>query len=355
MHGPTSPSPSSSFNRRSLTPPLIFPASQESESNQHQLEILHPDLKEFTTHSPSQHVVTGIQSSVESRGQSADPLLLSTPSRREIGLDRHNSSPVIPITPQTRHPQKSLSASPLTPIQSPRTSPVKQAVVRPLSDQAPSPDAAHDSSQHAKSPAPGQPHAQDDATMALLAELDGAEGTRYSLRTRKARQLNPYEYDKIMYKRQMRAIPDAIVKMRSPPQRHHGGSRGPRDDASSDPDVDPNTLDMDDSDQERPRRRRSKSAASHENLSGGGRNSVHVSPRRWRPRAFNDTFSSDSDVDDSRKDVIALLGKQPNTDRQPGRVRHKYRAKPFPLSDKALGKLPSREPGTDVSSALLPI
>ena len=39
---------------------------------------------------------------------------------------------------------------------------------------------------------------------------------RYSLRNRADKQLHPYEYDKKLYKRQMRGNPDAIVKLRSP-------------------------------------------------------------------------------------------------------------------------------------------
>ncbi|EED77379.1 predicted protein [Postia placenta Mad-698-R] len=46
----------------------------------------------------------------------------------------------------------------------------------------------------------------------LAQESAQTEG-RYSLRARQARQKNPYAYDKALYKRQMRANPDAIVKM----------------------------------------------------------------------------------------------------------------------------------------------
>ena len=40
--------------------------------------------------------------------------------------------------------------------------------------------------------------------------------SRYALRTRNAKQLNPYVYDQLLYKKQMRANPDAIVKVVSP-------------------------------------------------------------------------------------------------------------------------------------------
>jgi hypothetical protein len=48
----------------------------------------------------------------------------------------------------------------------------------------------------------------------IPAEL--VEKSRYSLRTRNAKQLNPYIYDQLLYKKQMQAIPDAIVKVVSP-------------------------------------------------------------------------------------------------------------------------------------------
>ena len=48
-------------------------------------------------------------------------------------------------------------------------------------------------------------------------DLDLAGNSRrYSLRARQARQLNPYAFDKALYKQQLRHNPDAIVKMRSP-------------------------------------------------------------------------------------------------------------------------------------------
>lgn len=56
----------------------------------------------------------------------------------------------------------------------------------------------------------------------LLEEEDAPR--RYSLRNRQPRQLNPYEYDKRMYKMQLSRIPEAIVKVVSPPKKpgEHG-------------------------------------------------------------------------------------------------------------------------------------
>lgn len=45
---------------------------------------------------------------------------------------------------------------------------------------------------------------------------DNNLGTRYSFRRREPKQINPYLFDKHMYKKQLRNIPDAIVKATSP-------------------------------------------------------------------------------------------------------------------------------------------
>jgi hypothetical protein len=54
--------------------------------------------------------------------------------------------------------------------------------------------------------------------------------TRYTLRARQAKQLNPYAYDKIQYKQQLRSNPDAIVKIVSPKKGGHHGHQQSYDD-----------------------------------------------------------------------------------------------------------------------------
>ncbi|KAL4063194.1 Mus7/MMS22 family-domain-containing protein [Scleroderma citrinum] len=56
---------------------------------------------------------------------------------------------------------------------------------------------------------------------------------RYSLRRRDPRQINPYAYDKLLYKQQMRSNPDAIVKFRSPVRRAHGQRVDEQDETQS--------------------------------------------------------------------------------------------------------------------------
>ncbi|KAF7430537.1 hypothetical protein PC9H_006245 [Pleurotus ostreatus] len=59
---------------------------------------------------------------------------------------------------------------------------------------------------------------------------------RYSLRTRQAKQIRPYAYDKLSYKQQLRGNPDAIVKVVSP-RHHRRHSRSRSVEGGSDPNT----------------------------------------------------------------------------------------------------------------------
>ncbi|KAG2110321.1 Mus7/MMS22 family-domain-containing protein [Suillus discolor] len=67
-------------------------------------------------------------------------------------------------------------------------------------------------------PLPSPPH--------LVIPDDPEPVSRYSLRRRQARQLQPYAFDKAQYKAQMKANPDAIVKFVSPQHREMHGEDG---------------------------------------------------------------------------------------------------------------------------------
>ncbi|KAG1876642.1 Mus7/MMS22 family-domain-containing protein [Suillus subalutaceus] len=60
----------------------------------------------------------------------------------------------------------------------------------------------------------------------LVIPEDPEPVSRYSLRRREARQLQPYAFDKAQYKAQMKANPDAIVKFVSPQRREMHGEDG---------------------------------------------------------------------------------------------------------------------------------
>ncbi|PSS37682.1 hypothetical protein PHLCEN_2v506 [Hermanssonia centrifuga] len=198
-------------------------------------------------------------------------------------------------------------SSPLTPLHSPRPATV-----------SPRTNLHSPSDTHADRRPSGLPDLLQDEQ--LLA--------RYSLRTRKAKQVNPYEYDKMLYKRQMRANPDAIVKVVSPPQRKHRERSGEQM-RDSDADVDPQDLDLDRSDDDRPVRQRSKSAgikaaeAHHLPPGPGDRSSMYSGGNSWYPSAFNDSSSSEEG-----EIVPVTRNAPPGRERQPKRRRKRR----FPMA-----------------------
>ncbi|KAJ8094692.1 hypothetical protein PM082_010698 [Marasmius tenuissimus] len=82
---------------------------------------------------------------------------------------------------------------------------------------------------------------------------------RYSLRERTNQQLQPYLYDKALYRAQLRNVPDAIVTMKSPGrrERHRGPEDRYEDEESQDRGYEASDNGGDEEDG--PRRRRSKS------------------------------------------------------------------------------------------------
>lgn len=111
-----------------------------------------------------------------------------------------------PVTPNSiLHATKSaMPSSPLTPL--------PHEVGPPSSDEL-----RLVSSRHSRSPVDTQtitPTIVHPPT-AIAGDTSGRT-VRYSLRRRDPRQLNPYAYDKLLYKKLMRLNPDAIVKFLSP-------------------------------------------------------------------------------------------------------------------------------------------
>lgn len=74
---------------------------------------------------------------------------------------------------------------------------------------------------------PSQGHQQPDRGDEEIPRELANNTRRYSMRERRPQQLNPYIYDKMLYKRQMKSNPDAIIKFASPRRRSH--SRGAAD------------------------------------------------------------------------------------------------------------------------------
>ncbi|OSX59709.1 hypothetical protein POSPLADRAFT_1048198 [Postia placenta MAD-698-R-SB12] len=184
----------------------------------------------------------------------------------------------------------------------------------------------------------------------LAQESAQTEG-RYSLRARQARQKNPYAYDKALYKRQMRANPDAIVKMVSPQRaRRHHRSKSRGEVSGSDRDTEDEYVAEDDSDQhvqaegsKHPRFKgkshsvRVDTAIGVSNFSpprhphGSMRHTLAADgtrPEVWYPDAFNETFSSSSG---DEEDLIALLPVSMKAKKQQRAAKKPRKIRPFPM------------------------
>ena len=257
--------------------------------------------------------------STHSPSPSPDPLLLFTPPRR-------SASP-------TQRPIRvsSPASSPLTPA----SSPTKAAEAPRTPSSSPSQALATSRQQNSTLSA---------AEIAAIEDAAAAERARYSLRARNPRQLNPYEYDKLLYKRQMRAAPEAIVKVVSPPRprrRHRSTSANPRDASSGAEDEYHAGEDLDDEESQARRRRKGKDteregAAEEEDSEDGTRGRVE----KWLPEALRESSSSSED------DADVLLGLMPEKRKKPNKEKRSRRARPFPMKKKDLQRSvsPSKAP-----------
>ena len=124
---------------------------------------------------------------------------------------------------------------------------------------------------------------------------------RYSLRRREARQLNPYAYDKLLYKQQLKSHPDAIVKFRS---RSGGGEDGTQDEfvfPLDNPDEDGDYVDVE-GESSRRRKRRVQSLDRHNGLGEDGQElEARQMDEGWLPEALKELSSSDEDDNEIRK------------------------------------------------------
>ncbi|KZV93145.1 hypothetical protein EXIGLDRAFT_646506 [Exidia glandulosa HHB12029] len=167
------------------------------------------------------------------------------PARSEVVLGRDAGSPVDLTRTPTRvsttgelaisSPAPVYAGSPMhfspladlfTPLHnSTRTTPLPGS--SPLTP-APSPHKAGDffSDDEPHPPAPPQAPSRSHAASP---PPDIPPDTRYSLRHRNLQQMRPYEYDKRVYKHQMRGDPNAIVRLRSPDAEPRRRAQDPND------------------------------------------------------------------------------------------------------------------------------
>ncbi|KAF9221440.1 hypothetical protein BS17DRAFT_785404 [Gyrodon lividus] len=209
-------SPRSDRNSLFSSPPR--PSAVDFPNKQEPPQIYHTrqgSLKPSSTSQP----FAGFLSS-RSRSPSTDPWSLFSSPLHRPSTPHPTSSPRSRDRPNPKRRENDATASsPLTPVSSP---------TRPTPAPSPSPDPLQLISPVQRpiaQPKSPPPHSSpldpsllvDSAPLVIPEDLHPL--SRYSLRRREARQLNPYAYDKLLYKQQMKSNPDAIVKFGSPTRR----------------------------------------------------------------------------------------------------------------------------------------
>ncbi|PIL22731.1 hypothetical protein GSI_15424 [Ganoderma sinense ZZ0214-1] len=251
------------------------------------------------------------KASTRSPSPSPDPLLLFTPPR-----------PTSVSSGAEHLAASSPTSSPLTPA----SSPTKPAEAR----HSPSPDAQPRLSlarQHDMSPLSA-------AAIAAIKQAEEAERSRYSLRTRNARQLKPYAYDMRMYNRQMRSNPEAIVTPSRVRRRHRSTSAHPRDGSSGGEDEYEAGEDGDMDDEDSMARRRRRGADVQQEAEEGG-DGIGEHAEKWMPDAFRQSSSSSED------DADEMFRSTVRKEKKAAKEHRRKRPKPFPLAKKDFRSSPS--------------
>ncbi|KAH0836569.1 cell differentiation family, Rcd1-like-domain-containing protein [Lanmaoa asiatica] len=231
--------------------------------------------------------------------------LLSSPCRRPTTPPQTSSQRSHDRSSSGRRKRHFVASSPLTPVSSP-------ALLAQTPSQSPDPlqllsarrpQAPHFIASRSNLP-PAIPHPVRSPPVEI--PEDPQPLGRYSLRRREARQLNPYAYDKLLYRQQLKSHPDAIVKFRS--SRHRPGSGGVGEDGTQDefvfpldnPDEDADYVDVED---ENGRRRRRVQSFNRNNELGedGQELEARQIDEGWLPEALKGLSSSDEDDNEIRK------------------------------------------------------
>ncbi|KAJ7132091.1 Mus7/MMS22 family-domain-containing protein [Mycena epipterygia] len=254
------------------------------------------------------------------RSESADPLLLFTPSRPSIH-DEHSGSSTAPIVGNDDSPSQKAFSTALSPL----------SALSP----SPPPTRAHESSHNSPSPR------RSASPPRNLEDLDLADQPRrYPLRERQAKQINPYQHDKAQYKNTLRHHPEALIKVRSP-KRHHAREEEYEDLQTQEKPQEVDGYEAEDDHwEERGRRSQSRSRS-----------------RTTTPPWIRDnlpSMSTDEEdgkgVADLRKEAHGIIREQKRREATGKRGRRAIRPFPFQKTDenrRALHKSPSRRARSD--------
>ncbi|KAG6334435.1 hypothetical protein ID866_4656 [Astraeus odoratus] len=265
--------------------------------------------------------------SSRSRSMSSDPWsLFSSPLRRPSTPPRTSQNP-----PDSSHlvsasptPQITVQSSPLTPITSPP---------RPARHRSPSLDellllSPVPGPSTVQAPSPRPDSSAQDSRPPLIPEDTELSAVRYSLRRRDPRQLNPYAYDKLLYKQQMRSNPDAIVKFASPTRRSHGHREEYEDESQATyvfP-LDNQEEDGDYTETAARRRQRTSGPDADPDTRASGERDIG-----WLPETLRPLSSSDDDDDEIRR-----LAKKARREREKAEAKAEADARKARLQERRL-------------------
>ncbi|KZP26671.1 hypothetical protein FIBSPDRAFT_1040698 [Athelia psychrophila] len=263
---------------------------------------------------PSQGVSISVASPLRSQRPTSPPLS----SEHRSSLEHYSSPDMMPRSTSPRSPLRfptgSLSSpsyepAPFTPEPVHLPDSHRPSIIGSPEQHRRSPTAQQSSPlSSAPSPAPAASvhgHAYmipDD----MLIDNEGPS-RRYAMRQRRPQQLQPYAYDQIMYKQQMKSNPDAIVKFRraeSPVHRGKASDQAGAEVREADEEATQDwTMDGDEEEDEANSWDQRRDANGGTLVSEGGPASeAQVVPKpRWLPEALRDVSSDEEDDSEIRK------------------------------------------------------
>ncbi|KAI6112835.1 Mus7/MMS22 family-domain-containing protein [Pisolithus sp. B1] len=269
--------------------------------------ISRPSLSSSATQAPES------PRSSRSRSMSSEPWSLFSSPRSRPSTPLATSSQGLFGSPNSKSgtPARRITVqlSPLTPINSSPHRPSR----------SPSPDELQllPNVRHPSSPRPNT--LAEGSNPPIIPEDTEHRSVRYSLRRRDPRQLNPYAYDKLLYKRQMRSNPDAIVKFSSPKKKSHGHQEHYEGETQTEyafpldnPDEDGDYVES------IPNRQRQPASVGTQEAEGAS----NERDTGWLPESLRPLSSSDEDDTDIRK-----LAESVRREREKAAVKAKAEAK----------------------------
>ncbi|KAJ2919524.1 hypothetical protein MD484_g915, partial [Candolleomyces efflorescens] len=199
---------------------VTYPSQRTQIIEEYPPEEQDPDVKSLFS-SPARRPEIDDVSSTNHEPVSSQPQIFDPPDLGDVFADDRGDD----INSLFSSPGKQSQSAPISPgsismrLDSVPPSPDLSSVASRsmLIDPSPSPPQTppppHEQSEPAQTPPP-----QDEPVPAAVLEMQEGETSRYSLRQRSAAQKQPFTVEDLRYRIQMRAVPEAIVKLKNLPR-----------------------------------------------------------------------------------------------------------------------------------------